>query len=247
MKLKPVIAQRKPWADVPRLVNVAVKNEAVDPLRPRSVADGFDGRRMLCPATFSGERFSSHDGVAVEFSDGRDEFWRVEKCDVAAPELAHHDVARRTDLHVVKGPPVRFYRQFHAMLMTQVAKMSVVIIRDHVADSPAEIPKKAFGDFSAVDVVTGQRRQERSAIVPATAFKLFLKTGCPVGRADLVTVDDAIGDHRSDQRSEFLDDGSDAALPIRVDRRAAHFVAFKSASAGGGWAIALPVGRVPDS
>src|ERR1051325_10383872 len=104
------------------------------------------------------------------------------------------------------------------MLAAERSEVSEIILREEIADRPAEIPEESLAHLHAVDDSPSNDRHEWQQIVPAPLLELLAELGRPVLAADLVAVDEGVVERLSRQRTDILEHGRHHPGPVLVHR-----------------------------
>ena len=239
----------------PRLVAVAVVDHAVDAAAIHAVSLRLDRVGIFQPLAAvgrGGERLRPRvlAPVHVRHRRGQPRVSGVHVARCARPELAHRDIDVLPVLQVVRRRvAVWFAGEEQSVLMRETRQLARVILREEIRDRAPEIPQEAFRHIRALHNVSGENRQERRDVVPATRLELLLEALCPVLRTNLVAIDQRVVQSRRripGERSEVTHHLFQIAREVMLHRRLAQLVALQPRAGFRGGMVVPPVTGVPD-
>ena len=160
----------------------------------------------------------------------------------AVPKFAHHRIhqpaaLQRLQRHGARGR-VRLDITLQTVLVAEFGKMAEVIFREQIGEGPARVPEKTLGDRRIVHDAAGKGGQIFQRVVTAPFLKLLAEIGGPVLGADFVAVNQRSIKRLAGERADVVEHFLHEALPMRVERGLAEFVAFQTlASLGRGMIV----------
>ncbi|OQA32558.1 MAG: hypothetical protein BWY56_02226 [Acidobacteria bacterium ADurb.Bin340] len=217
---------------LPRLLRVAVEDEAVDPAAVDEVAHLLERIRVVLPAPVlraCGEGLGAHKLQGIGVGDGRGHLAATVIHTPAHPELGHRNVASPAGDQLVEPRiAVGLHGQHHPVAVGKLRVMPEVTVGEQVTDGLAVVPQEALRLLQTIHHAARERRQEGQQFVPATGLELLGHLLGPVLAVHLVTVDEDVVEDLARERPDLLNQLAQHALKMGFRGLLAHLVAFQA-------------------
>ena len=219
--------------DGPRLVGVAVENEAVDACDVGVVALYLAGGGMHLPAAVlrpGGEGLRTRVFAAINLREiAREAGVARSRGAWSAPEFAHGDIRLAALPQLVEGAAVGFGEEVELRLMAELFEIVRVAFGEEVGDGAAVVVEETFRVVGGFHETARQNRQKREDVITAQTAEIVAERVGPILDADFITVDQRTFKGGSRQRPRVFDDDSHHAVPGGFDGLFRHLVAFEAA------------------